>query len=88
MWRMTGLDLAERLRLTLSSTCLKRAAGLAALHNLLVWAGMVQDRPVPIESSFVLNFDEPHRYLVYPSVTKTGSECLPCFASLPIGAGE
>lgn len=49
-----------------------RAAGLAALHNLLVWAGMVQDKPEAIDQSFVLNFDEPHRYLVYPSVTKTG----------------
>jgi hypothetical protein len=35
---------------------------------------MVQDKPVAIDPSFVLRFDEPHRYLVYPSVTKTGTQ--------------
>jgi predicted deacylase len=65
-----------------------RAAGLAALYNLLIWAGMLQDKPKAIDPSFVIHFDEPHRYLVYPSVTQTGIVDYSKNAGEPFEQGE
>jgi len=58
------------------------------LYNLLIWAGMLQDKPKAIDPSFVIHFDEPHRYLVYPSVTQTGIVDYSKNAGEPFEQGE
>jgi len=48
-----------------------REAGIIALWNLLVWGKMINS-PLKPQPGIVIQFSEPHRYLVYPQANSTG----------------